>query len=386
MYLYNAKIDKLELLIAHGFTEEERLEAERTAMERHPGNVFRTGEAIYISDTQDATQPFSLDSRRSFTVRCRLYIPIHAFGKIIGTFGIVSSKVDAFSDEDKELFCFLCDLAGQVYTRIRIEEQKQEALSIQRKLSVIATHTDNSIIITDANGKIEWVNESFSKLSGYSIDEIIGKSPGSFLQGKDTDREVTKMLGEAIRKKIKAVGTLINYSKWGTPYIIDIQIYPVFDSAGNHTNFIALQKDVTKEEQAKKEIIQQRARLSAIVSTIPDQLFIINKEGIIEETFVNQSIQLPYSNEQLQGVNLMRFENTDWGMKTLHALPLVLEGKKVDPIEGSTKHKGLLRFYEIRLAKLDEQRVLSVVRDTSSTKLSQLERERQTRYYQMISD
>jgi PAS domain S-box-containing protein len=386
LYLYNEQKGKLELLIAHGFTEEERREAERTAMDRHPGMVFRTGEAIYISDTQDATQPFSLDSKRSFTVRCRLYIPIRAFGKIIGTFGIVSSKVDAFSNDDKELFRFICELAGQVYTRIRIEEQKKEALSIQRKLSVIATHTDNAVVITNAEGCIEWINDAFTHITGYVLTEVSGKIPGSFLQGKETDRMVSKQLGESIRKKEKVEGTLINYTKSGRPYIVYLQIYPVFDEHGQHTNFISLQKDVTKEEQARKEIINQRARLSAIVSTIPDQLFIINVEGVIEEIFVNRPDQLPYTTEQLLGANLLRFENTDWGPSVKRALPLVLAGKKVDAIEGSANQNGQIRYYEIRLSKLDEQRILAVVRDTTSPRLTQMERDRQTRFYQLISD
>ena len=386
LYLYDERKEKLELLIAHGFSEEERLEAERTAMDRHPGMVFRTGEAIYIADTEDATQPFSLDSRRSFKVRSRLYIPIRAFGKIIGTFGIVSSKVDAFSDEDKELFRFICELAGQVYTRIRIEEQKMEALSIQRKLSVIATNTDNAVVITGPNGKIEWINDAFTRITGYVLADVIGKVPGSFLQGKDTDRTITKILGESIRKKEKAEGTLINYTKAGEPYIVYLQIYPVFNEDGIHTNFIALQKDVTKQEQARKEISDQRARLSAIVTTIPDQLFIVNGEGTIEEIFVNRPEQLPYSTEQLLGANLIRFANTDWGPNIKRALPLVLAGKKVDPIEGSAIRNGQLRYYEIRLSKLDEQRILAVVRDTTSSRLTQMERDRQTQFYQLISD
>lgn len=386
LYLYNERKKKLELLIAHGFSEEERLEAERTAMDRHPGMVFSTGESIYIADTQDATQPFSLDSRRSFTVRCRLYIPIRAFGKIIGTFGIVSSKVDAFTEDDKELFRFLCELAGQVYTRIRIEEQKAEALSTQRKLSLIATHTDNAVVIADAEGKIEWVNEAFTQISGYTQDEVLGKIPGRFLQGKDTDPAVSKYLGESIRKKVKTEGKLVNYTKSGEPYIIYLQIFPVFDADGRHTNFIALQKDITQEEQAKNEILNQRARLSAIVSTIPDQLFVVNGEGIIEEVFVSRPDQLPYSTEQLLGANLIRFANTDWGPNIKRALPVVLAGRKVDPIEGSAIRNGQLRYYEIRLSKLDEQRILAVVRDITSPRLTQMERDRQTEFYQLISD
>lgn len=386
LYLYDEPTEKLQLLIAHGFTEEERREAERTAMERHPGMVFTSGKAIYIADTEDATQPFSLDSKRSFKVRCRLYIPIRAFGKIIGTFGIVSSKVDAFTEDDKELFRFICELAGQVYTRIRIEEQKQEALSIQRKLSVIATNTDNAVVITDNTGKIEWINKAFTQLTGYVLEDVFGKIPGSFLQGQETDREISKMLGEAIRKKEKAEGTLINYTKSGLPYIVYLQIYPVFDEHGNHINYISLQRDVTKEEQARKEISAQRARLSAVVTTIPDQLFIVNNLGVIEEIFINRPEQVPYSNEQLLGANLTQFANTDWGPHINRAIPLVLAGKKVDAIEGTANQNEQLRYYEIRLSKLDEERVLAVVRDTTSIRLTQIDRDRQTQFYQLISD
>ena len=51
LYLYNENIGKLELLIAHGFSEKERIAAESTAMERHPGTVFKDGSQIYIPDT-----------------------------------------------------------------------------------------------------------------------------------------------------------------------------------------------------------------------------------------------------------------------------------------------------------------------------------------------
>src|SRR5260370_9611875 len=52
------------------------------------------------------------------------------------------------------------------------------------KLSLVATNTDNAVIITSPAGKIEWVNDAFSRISGYSLAEVAGKMPGAVLPGQ----------------------------------------------------------------------------------------------------------------------------------------------------------------------------------------------------------
>ena len=84
LYLFNEKKQKLELKMAHGFSLQERLEAEKTAHHRHPGYVFRTGESIDVPDVDSDKDNLTYDSKRSFEVKCRLYKPIYSGNKIIG--------------------------------------------------------------------------------------------------------------------------------------------------------------------------------------------------------------------------------------------------------------------------------------------------------------
>jgi PAS domain S-box-containing protein len=368
IYLFNEKTEKLELVIAHGFTEEERLEAEVTAMERHPGMVYRSGETLYISDTEDKSQPISIDSKRSFKVRCRLYQPIVSKNKIIGVFGIVSSRPDAFSSDDKELFKFICDLAGQVYTRLVVESAEKEAQEIQRKLSVIATHTDNAVIITDAAGKIEWVNDAFTQMAGYELHEIEGKIPGKFLQGSQTDLEEVSKIGAQLKKKEKVESTLINYSKSGQPYTVNLQIFPVFNEQRQHTHFISIQRDVTVLEQNRRKIEEQRSRLSAIISTIPDQLVVFNENGVIEEFYSNDSFLSEAEKEKIIGVKLQDLVGSSQAEPILQAVEKVLTGEHIETIEIKSARSDKPRDLELRFTLLAKNRILALVREITARK------------------
>ena len=113
LYIYNPKSQSLDLKIARGFSEEERLVAEKTAMDRHPGKVFTTGLQIYVPDTENDPNNKTVDSPRSFNVRCRLYQPIYVHEKCIGVFGVVSKRPDAFTDLQKKLFEFVCKVFGK---------------------------------------------------------------------------------------------------------------------------------------------------------------------------------------------------------------------------------------------------------------------------------
>ena len=99
---------------AKGFTEEERQQAERTSWDRHPGWVFRNKQVLLISDTEQDKSGYSKDSKRSFKVRSRVWLPILSLDKAVGSFGIASVEPNTFSDEHVALLTFVCDLAGVV--------------------------------------------------------------------------------------------------------------------------------------------------------------------------------------------------------------------------------------------------------------------------------
>ena len=68
-------------------------------------------------------------------------------------------------------------------------------------LAKVAEETVNAVVITDVEGKTTWVNQGFCRITGYSLEEVKGKTPGSVLQGKDTNIHVIEKMSTAIKNQ-----------------------------------------------------------------------------------------------------------------------------------------------------------------------------------------
>lgn len=156
------------------------------------------------------------------------------------------------------------------------DEQKQRE-ELLEKLSMVASKTTNTIIITNPAGYVTWVNEAFTKLTEYSFSEALGKKPGSFLQGKDTDWATILMMRNAIRQAEGFETEVLNYTKHTQPYWIHIKTDPLFDHDGALTGFIAIQTDITQRKQEELRL-QFKAQL---LNTIGESVIATDKEGKI---------------------------------------------------------------------------------------------------------
>jgi len=132
----------------------------------------------------------------------------------------------------------------------KILEQSKEF----QKLALIASNTHNAVIVTDAHGRVEWINDAFTRITGYTLDEMLGKTPGSILQGPDTDVRVVEAIREQLRRGVGFTCELLNYAKDGRKYWVAIEVQPIHDEASQLTNFMAIESDVTarKEEEARR--------------------------------------------------------------------------------------------------------------------------------------
>jgi len=272
LYLFDPSEKRLKLMYAKGFDHDEFLDADHSAMQRHPGAVFRSGKMIYIPDTMNDAQQLTQSSRQNFTVRSRLYLPVMNGGQIIGAFGIVNSKPNAYNEENIATLSFICNLAGAMYGNFLNQNEL-------KKMALIARETENSAIITNKSGEIEWVNQAFTIITEYQPDEVIGKKPGLLLQGEETDPKTATLLSEAIRAGKSIEVDILNYSKSQRKYWLKLQIQPVFDSAGRVENFISIQKEITKEKEIEQQLVKSEARHIRMVANISDVIVIIDQEG-----------------------------------------------------------------------------------------------------------
>ena len=134
----------------------------------------------------------------------------------------------------------------------------------QRHLALVAERTTNAVIITDAKRRIEWVNEGFTRITGYTLDEVRGRVPGHVLQFEKTDPEMVRAAREALASAGVFRGVILNRGKDGREYWLDIDIQPLRDEAGTLTGFMAVESDVTAliERDQALRAGEQRERLA----------------------------------------------------------------------------------------------------------------------------
>ena len=138
-----------------------------------------------------------------------------------------------------------------------ISERKRAQQEMTR-LSRIAAQTDNAVVLTDVAGKVEWVNNAFVEISGFTLDDIKGKKPGQFLQGELSDKAAVKRISEAIKKRESFEETLINYRKNGTAYWINIRCNPVHSESGRVIGFMAFSNDVSEQKETQDQLRLQQ--------------------------------------------------------------------------------------------------------------------------------
>lgn len=139
--------------------------------------------------------------------------------------------------------------------RLQEEIKKRKELESQlRMLYRAVEQSPTSILITDIEGRIEYVNHRLLSLTGFKQEEIIGRYPRIFQSGK-TRREVYKKLWDTITTGGTWTGQLLNRKKNGELYWENAIISPVFDPSGKTINYLAIKEDVTESKRIKQELV-----------------------------------------------------------------------------------------------------------------------------------
>jgi PAS domain S-box-containing protein len=144
----------------------------------------------------------------------------------------------------------------QIQAIVRDVSERKKAEEEHRRLAMVVNTTTNMVILSDGEGRIEWVNPAFTRNTGYTLAEIRGKKPGSFLRGPETDADVVKFMRAMTRqgKGFKDV-EIINYNKDGTPYWVSIEVQPLLDSTGKVIQFIAVQSDISERKAIQQALL-----------------------------------------------------------------------------------------------------------------------------------
>ncbi len=151
-----------------------------------------------------------------------------------------------------------------IIRRLQHERSALDAAAQEHeRLAAFAEASPNAVVITDATGRIEWVNAGFIRLTGYSATAAIGSRVGELLRGPDTDRG---SVDEAILAAHSSSGIqveVLHYRADGQPFWGLIDCRPLTDESGQVTAIMVIESDVTERKRHLQRIEQQKALLAA---------------------------------------------------------------------------------------------------------------------------
>lgn len=168
-----------------------------------------------------------------------------------------------------------------------ITDRKQNEETV-RRLSYVAQYTSNCVIIADKNKKIQWVNDSLLRLTGYSFNEIVGQTPRMF-QFEKTDPDTLKEIAEKLQRLELVNKELLNRGKNGNEYWLELNIVPIFSERGEHTGFIAVETDITERKKNEDRLRKNQEELKRINETLEQKVIENTKKNIdLSKSIVEQ--------------------------------------------------------------------------------------------------
>ena len=288
-----------------------------------------------------------------------LVVPVFRNEMIMAIVGIGNKPTD-YTQKDIEVVTLLADLAWDITERKKAEES-------MKKLSKAIAQSPVMTYITGYNGLIEYVNPRMLEITGYSTEELLGKNPRIFSSGEKSKEEY-QTLWQTINSGKEWKGEFHNKKKNGEFYWVSAAISPVTNSGGKITHYLAVEEDITLKKKDEENIRLQNERLSAIISAMPDLIFVIDKNGTYTEFYYTNPDSLPISREEIIGANLADFFGKERAASFQQHIQNCIEHKKMISFEYPIADKNGVKYYEARVAPYGSDKILALVRDLTDKK------------------
>ncbi|MDE2417268.1 MAG: CHASE domain-containing protein [Burkholderiales bacterium] len=152
--------------------------------------------------------------------------------------------------------------------RVRAQNLARRMTAELDTMARVVQTTDNAVVITDAQLRITWANDGFSRMSGYTLPEALGKTPGELLGSGKSDPEVVARLMAAGAVGEPCRVELINRRKDGHEYWIDTDVHPMRDEKGGLVGFMEVGTDITAQKQAQLDLLAAQQHMTELTDRL----------------------------------------------------------------------------------------------------------------------
>ena len=216
--------------------------------------------------------------------------------------------------------------------RLRLAEQQRSLLE-----SVLAFAND-SVLITEAEPfdspgpRILYANEAFTRTTGYTLEEVLGKTP-RILQGPKSDRRALDKIKAALRAWQPVEVELVNYRKDGTPFWVELSIAPVADEYGWNTHWISIQRDITERKTSANNVERERNEVLELAArNMPLEEVLARLTASLEREFSQAQVVIVLAEQPTPRLYSSRVPHSIQGWERPSVLQTLLRARDKTPL------------------------------------------------------
>ncbi len=215
-------------------------------------NAFTEGNTHQYADLWDTDERLNPDT----PFRSELIVPLADHGVVL----VSSTEPDDFTDDDRNLIEVLCTNATAALDRVERERDL-------RGFKEAVEHAGHSVVITDTDGRIEYVNPAFEEITGYTEAEAMGTNP-RILKSGEHDESFYDEMWTTIKNRDSWHAEIVNERKDGDRFVVNQTIAPIFDEGGEIERFVAINSDITEQKELERRLKTQRDNLEVLNQTV----------------------------------------------------------------------------------------------------------------------
>ena len=277
-----------------------------------------------------------------------------------------------------------------------VTESRREQQQL-RLLQTAVAQLDDIVMITaaepmtEAGPPIVFVNAAFERLTGWRADEVLGRAP-QLLESPQADRAVLARMRAALARHEAVRAELLNVTRDGKPYWVDIQVAPLSDAGGRVTHMVAVERDISDRKRTEAQAREAQEALAATLDAVPDLLFEVDIECRVHVFHSPRSELLYGPPEVFLGRRVADFlppaaaETIAQAVRTAHERGYAGGGQYMLPLNGA-EHWFELSVSRKATAPGELPRFIALARDITERKQGEAHRvalERQLREAQKI--
>ena len=280
------------------------------------GRAYLSGTPHWVSDLSRMANWNRLVEALDAGLQTGIVVPVIARGHVTAFIEFFCDHRVEATTEQLELLEAISAELSRVAERQRAERELREREVEASRLAMVASRTEQMVMILDTSGRIQWANDACAQFSGYSLQDVRGRVAHTLLQGPDTDASTIVAIGEAIARGESCRVEFIAYTRDGDARVLEVEGQPLRDEQGRYFQYALISPDITERKRTEAALRESAEYFRALFDESPVAAAIQAPDFRIVRANSAHARMLGYTIDQVIGKDLIAFchpEDVDAG-------------------------------------------------------------------------